>query len=102
MALRHTVTQGQTNMGQQFNYSSINHDTVWVEVTQDDIVYRGYVMEENEMLGEPTVRLFVIESTGSYSGFSTFLKKSEITIRVLPGVTSISDLRNYKEIKWHN
>ena len=102
MALRHIQSQGQINMGQLFNYSSTNSNTVWAEVTHDDIVYRGYIMEENEMLGEPTVRMFVIESTGSYSGFSTFLKKSEITIRVLPGVKSESDLRSYKEIKWHN
>lgn len=102
MVLWPMLARGQINMGQQFNYSSTNSDTVWAEVTQNDVVYRGYIMEENEMLGEPTVRMFVIESTGSYTGFSTFLKKSEITIRVLPGVTSISDLRNYKEIKWHN
>ena len=89
-------------MGQQFNYSSVNSDTVWAEVTQGDVVYRGYIMEENEMLGEPTIRMFVIESTASYSGFSTFLKKSEITIKVLPGVKNEKDLRNYKEIKWHN
>ena len=89
-------------MGQQFNFSSVNSDTVWAEVTQGDVVYRGYIMEENEMLGEPTIRMFVIESTASYSGFSTFLKKSEITIKVLPGVKNEKDLRNYKEITWHH
>tara|TARA_R110000868_G_scaffold101971_2_gene280792 strand:- start:148 stop:438 length:291 start_codon:yes stop_codon:yes gene_type:complete len=84
------------------NSSPRDKNAVWVQVAMKDsnTVYKGYIMEESNMLGEPSIRIFVIESTGVYSGHSTFIAKSKCDIKILPGVHNERDLQDYKEIKW--
>ena len=84
------------------NSAPRDRDAVWVQVSMNDsdTVHKGYIMEESNMLGEPSVRIFVVESTGMHSGCSMFIAKSRCDIKVLPGVRNQRDLQNYKEIKW--
>jgi len=84
------------------NSAPRDRDAVWVQVSlnDSDTVHKGYIMEESNMLGEPSVRIFVVESTGLHCGCSMFIAKSQCDIKVLPGVHSERDLQDYKEIKW--